>query len=97
MPSVISGPAVLLAAIEPAPRRLVERAVLLWSGLTLAGIAIVAGFVIWHLVRRGRLLRDRLGPPKIVEWPELPARPDALETVTEPGPAPRPLRKTDRP
>ena len=32
----------------------------------------IGGLVIWHLVRRGRLIRERQGPPRIVRMPELP-------------------------
>jgi hypothetical protein len=38
--------------------------------MTLVGIVSLTGFVIWHLMRRGRLLRERLGPPRLVDWSE---------------------------
>ncbi len=56
------------------PRQRVERVVALWGVVTLVGVAILGLFVVWHLVRRGRLVRDRLGHPRIVQWPELPDR-----------------------
>ena len=30
------------------------------------------GLLIWHIIRRGRLIRERLNPPRIVRLPELP-------------------------
>lgn len=55
-------------------RRRVGEAARLWGELTLAGIAVLAALVLWHLKRRGRLLRDRLGPPRGKSprdaWPE---------------------------
>jgi hypothetical protein len=53
-----------------ADRRRVGRLVAIWGGVTLGGVTILAALLIWHLVRRGRLIRDRLGPPKLVQWPE---------------------------
>jgi hypothetical protein len=44
--------------------------VALWGGLTLGGVAALGALVIWHLRRRGQLLRERLGPPRVVRWPE---------------------------
>lgn len=55
----------------PKPERLpghrerkARQAAVLWGTLTLGGVGILALFVLWHLARRGRLLRDRLGPPR---------------------------------
>jgi hypothetical protein len=44
--------------------RQARNAVVLWGSLTLGGIGILSAFALWHLARRGRLLRDRLGPPR---------------------------------
>lgn len=44
--------------------RRVRQAAVLWGTLTLGGVGILSAFVLWHLWRRGRLLRDRLGPPR---------------------------------
>jgi hypothetical protein len=52
---------------EPLPglrERRARQAAVLWGKLTLGGIGILALFVLWHLSRRGRLIRDRLGPPR---------------------------------
>lgn len=47
-----------------ARERRARQAVVLWGGMTLGGVGVVSAFVLWHLFRRGRLLRDRLGPPR---------------------------------
>jgi hypothetical protein len=57
-------------------------AYLLWGLLTLGLIVFMAIIVVWHLVRRGRLLRDRLAPPRPVDWPA------PQEPAPEPEPAP---------
>jgi hypothetical protein len=43
---------------------------MLWASMTLSGIGILAVLVMWHLARRGRLIRERLGPPRSVSLPE---------------------------
>jgi hypothetical protein len=60
-------------------RRRVGQLARLWGELTLAGILILTALVLWHLRRRGRLIRERLGPPRRVRGleTELPERPDA--------------------
>lgn len=50
--------------IEFQRRRKVADALRLFGGVALGGVALLAGFSLWHLIRRGRLLRDRLGPPR---------------------------------
>ena len=52
-------------AVDPEAYRRIGHAAATWLGLTLAAIAILSVGVIWHLVRRGRLIRDRLGPPRV--------------------------------
>lgn len=47
-------------------RRRVGMLARLWGELTLGGVLVVTGFVLWHLRRRGRLLRERLGQPRMV-------------------------------
>jgi hypothetical protein len=51
--------------------RLARRAARLWGYVTLSGVLTLAVFVIWHLVRRGRLLRDRSMPIRAVQLPEI--------------------------
>lgn len=47
-------------------------------GTALVAIAVIGGLVIWHLIRRGRLIRERQAPPRIVRWPApAPALPDS--------------------
>ncbi|GIW88447.1 MAG: hypothetical protein KatS3mg108_2771 [Isosphaeraceae bacterium] len=53
-------------------RRRVGEAVRLWGGIALGGVLILGGLTIWHLKRRGWLVRERLGPPRDVEWPDGP-------------------------
>jgi hypothetical protein len=56
----------------PEARRRLGRAVAGLLGTALVSMAALGALLIWHLVRRGRLLRERLGPPRIVRLPELP-------------------------
>jgi hypothetical protein len=37
---------------------------MLWGSLALGGIVTLGVFLLWHLLRRGRLLRDSLPPPR---------------------------------
>ncbi len=57
----------------PAARKRLGEAVAGLLGTALVALAAIGGLVIWHLVRRGRIIRERLGPPKVVRMPELPA------------------------
>ena len=34
----------------------------------------LGALLIWHFVRRGRLIRERLSPPRTVRLPEFPAQ-----------------------
>jgi hypothetical protein len=56
----------------PEARKRLAEAVAGLLGAALVGLAAWGGLVIWHLVRRGRLIRDRLDPPRTVRMPELP-------------------------
>lgn len=66
-PTAIDSPSRRRARIAGAAR--------LWGEVTLAAVSLLGALVIWHLVRRGRLLRDQLGPPRDVELPEIPPSP----------------------
>jgi hypothetical protein len=55
---------------KPEARSRVGRAVAGLLGTTLVALAAVGGLLIWHLARRGRLIRDRLNPPRNVRLPE---------------------------
>ena len=48
-------------------RRQAAGAAWLWATVTLSLISTLAAFTIWHLVRRGRVLRSRLGPVKNIQ------------------------------
>ncbi len=55
----------------PEARRRLGEAIAALLGTALVALAAVGGLVIWHLVRRGRIIRERLDPPRIVRMPEL--------------------------
>jgi hypothetical protein len=55
----------------PEARRRLARAVAYLLGTALIGLGAIGVLLIWHLVRRGRLIQERLNPPKIVRMPEL--------------------------
>lgn len=58
--------------LRPEDRRNIARLTSLWGMLTLSGLTILAGMTIWHLIRRGRLIRSMLPPPRSVEPLEIP-------------------------
>src|SRR5207253_672134 len=72
---------------EPSPRRLsrlLERpdaerrigwAVVSLMGAGLVAMAALGALLIWHFIRRGRLIRERLGPPRVVRLPEIDPKP----------------------
>lgn len=41
-------------------------------GTTLVAITAMSILLIWHLMRRARLIRERLNPPRMVKLPEFP-------------------------
>lgn len=47
-------------------RKKIVNATRLWGLLTLSGVLLLAAFTIWHIVRRGRILRSSLAPPRVV-------------------------------
>lgn len=74
---------------EPRPHARVQdprvrRLGVIWLELVLGTTALLATLVIWHLIRRGRLIRERLAPPK-----------DARLIEFEPRPSPSPPPDTD--
>ncbi len=71
----------LLARPDAAPR--VRRAVARLLGVSVLSIGVVGALVVWHLIRRGRLIRERLGPPRAVRLVE----PD--RNKNDPGAPPR--------
>src|SRR5262249_7457794 len=54
-----------------AARRRIARAAATWGGLAVFTIVALAALTIWHLIRRGRLIREGLGPPRVVHLPDL--------------------------
>jgi hypothetical protein len=65
---------------HPGARHRVGRVVASLLGVGVVAIAAIGILAIWHLVRRGRLIRERLGPPRVVRLSDLEP------TETEPGP-----------
>jgi hypothetical protein len=61
---------------HPQARSRLGRAIAVLLGTSLVSIAAIGALVIWHLIRRGRLIRDRLNPPRRVWLPEIPADED---------------------
>jgi hypothetical protein len=59
---------------KPEARRPVARAVASLLGVCVVSIGVIGTLVIWHLVRRGRLIRDQLGPPRDVRLPDAASR-----------------------
>ncbi|MEO6811628.1 MAG: hypothetical protein ABI353_21150 [Isosphaeraceae bacterium] len=49
---------------DPDARRRVAHLSVLWGGLALSGTLTLGVLLLWHLLRRGRLLRDSLPPPR---------------------------------
>lgn len=76
---------------RPDARPRVGRAVASLLCASVATIGVLGVLLIWHLVRRGRLIREGLKPPRPVRLPDLDARPgDAGEadSLLPGGPAP---------
>lgn len=61
----------------PSQRKQVGHALRLWVGVTLGATSLLAALAIWHLKRRGQRLRERLGPPREILWPDLTPRSQA--------------------
>ena len=55
----------------PEARRRLARAVAPLLGTAVVALGAIGVLLIWHLVRRGRLIQQRLNPPRIVRMPEL--------------------------
>jgi hypothetical protein len=56
---------------QPKARDRVRRAVASLLAASVVSIAVLGALLIWHLVRRGRLIRQGLAPPRPVRWPAL--------------------------
>jgi hypothetical protein len=57
---------------RPDARPRIGRAVAVLLGTGVFAIAALGALLIWHMVRRGRLIRERLSAPRVVRLPELP-------------------------
>ena len=68
---------------RPGARRPLGRAVASLLGATVVSIGVIGALVIWHLIRRGQVIRQRLGPPRDVGLPDLTER---LATSRPPAP-----------
>jgi hypothetical protein len=73
---------------RPDARPRVSRAVASLLATAVFAIAVLGGLLIWHLVRRARLIRAGLNPPRPVRWPavepiEKPPAPLTEDTSTE--------------
>lgn len=67
------GPTPLLERtdLKPEQRARIGRAVATLLGWGLVAIAALGLLALWHLIRRGRLLRASLAAPKAVSLPEV--------------------------
>ena len=52
------------ARIAQGARKRVAQAALLWGGMALTGMTLVVVLTVWHLIRRGRVIRTSLAPPR---------------------------------
>jgi hypothetical protein len=59
---------------RPEARPRVARAIGVLLGTGLIAFAAFGVFLIWHFVRRGRMIRERLSAPRIIRLPEFPGR-----------------------
>jgi hypothetical protein len=59
---------------RPEARPRIGRAVAELLGIGLVSLVALAALVIWHIARRGRLIRERLSPPRAVPPLEPPYR-----------------------
>jgi hypothetical protein len=57
---------------RPEARPRIGRAIAILLGTGLVAMAALGALLIWHMVRRGRLIRERLSAPRVVRLPEFP-------------------------
>jgi hypothetical protein len=55
---------------RPEARSRLGRAVAALLGTFLVAVALFGGLLIWHIMRRGRLIRERLNAPRIAHLPD---------------------------
>ena len=58
---------------KPGAKPRVGRAIASLFGVVIVSIALIGCLLIWHAVRRGRLIRQRQPPPRNVTLPDLRA------------------------
>jgi hypothetical protein len=80
---------------HPEARSRLGRAVAVLLGTVLLSLIALTVFLIWHLIRRGRLIRDRLEPPRPSRLEPLdggstPPTSTLPDTTTEPHTPPAP-------
>lgn len=68
---------------HPRERPRLVRAVASLIGVGLVSLTTLGLLVIWHLHRRGRLIRERLNPPRIVRLPDLGPEPNSGTNPTD--------------
>lgn len=62
-------------------RQRIARAAAAWMVLALSALVTLVSLIVWHLIRRGRLIREALPPPRGIRLPELqPADPDRFSS-----------------
>ena len=59
---------------RPEARPRLGRAIAILCGTTLVAFAAFGALFIWHIARRGRMIRERLSAPRVVRMPEFPAQ-----------------------
>jgi hypothetical protein len=57
--------------VDPEARRRIAEAAQIWVITCLSGVVVITALALWHLVRRGRMLRDQLRPPRDTRLPEI--------------------------
>ncbi len=66
---------------RPDDRARVGRVAVSLLGWGLVATTILALLALWHLVRRGRILRANLAPPRVVSLPEYRAGPHGGDPI----------------
>jgi hypothetical protein len=59
---------------RPEARPRLGRAIAVLLGTGLVAFAAFGALLIWHIVRRGRLIRERLSAPRVIRLPDFPAQ-----------------------
>jgi hypothetical protein len=59
---------------RPEARPRLGRAIAVLLGTVLVAFAALGALLIWHIARRGRLIREGLRAPRVIRLPEFPDR-----------------------